>query len=94
MTASEQYDVAHTPAFIARVGQISIKSAIAVAAEDPGTANHAERIAFGNKVLLDPGNYGALIAQGVVTNASITASSPDNDIEFTVNSMWNAYAIS
>lgn len=36
--------------------------------------------------------YARQIAKGVVTNMALTLASTDNDIEFTVNSMWNAYA--
>jgi hypothetical protein len=93
MTALEQYDLAHDSAFVRRVTQLTVKSAIAVSSEDPATANHAARIAWGNKVLLDPAGYGSLMAHGVVTNAAITAASSDSDVEFTINSMWNAYAV-
>lgn len=94
MTASEQYDLSHDAIFLRRVQMIIQKSAIAVAAEDPATANHVQRLAYGNKVLMNPGGYAELMAQGVSTNAAISSASSDSDIEFTVNSQWNAYAIS
>lgn len=93
MTAAEQYDLSHDTLFLRRVQMIIQKSAIAIAAEDPATANHAQRVAFGNKVLMNPSGYAELMAQGVTTNAAITISSTDSDIEFTVNSEWNAYAV-
>jgi hypothetical protein len=94
MTAAEQYDLSHDTLFMRRVQMIAQKTAIAVAAEDPATASHAQRVAFGNKVLMNPSGYAELIAQGVTTNSAINASSTDSDIEFTINSQWNAYAIS
>lgn len=94
MTALEQYELSRTATFVQRVQQLAIKSAIAVAAEDPATASHAARMAWGNKILLDPGTYGSILAGGVASNGAITAASSDSDIEFTINSQWNAYAIS
>ena len=99
MAALDQYNLSHDLAFnqpielIRRVQMLMQKSAIAVAAEDPATANHAARVTFGNKVLMNPSGYAELMAQGVVSGGIITAASSDSDIEFTVNSLWNAYAI-
>ena len=89
-----QWDLAQDHTFHRRVQQAAVKSAIAVAAEDPETANHAARLAWGNKILLSPEGYGKTIAYGVLTNTLLGMASSDSDIEFTVNSMWNAYAVS
>ena len=88
-----QWDLAQNPEFQRRVQQAAVKSAIAVSAEDAQTANHAERVAWGNQILRSPEGYGKTIAYGVLTNALIGMASSDSDIEFTVNSMWNAYAV-
>jgi hypothetical protein len=78
--------------FISRVQHAMLKAAINVQAEASNTTNHTNRSGYAHAVLNDPNRYGPLFAQGVVTNASITDTSTDSDIEFTVNSLWDAYA--
>ncbi len=78
--------------FVARVTHAAIKSAVAVQAEAANTVGHTKRTDFALQVLHSSQVYGPLMAQGVVTNVAITAASTDNDIEFTVNSLWNAFA--
>jgi hypothetical protein len=90
---NEQWDLAQNPEFQRRVQQAAVKSAIAVAAEDAETANHAARVAWGNQILRSPESYGKMLAYGVLSNAAISAASLDSDIEFTVNSQWDAYAV-
>ena len=92
MSFAEQINLAMTPAFIARVQAAMVKSAIAVSSEDPETPAHATRVQWATQVLRDPAHYAARIAFGVAANPDITADSPDDAIEFTVNSVWNAYA--
>jgi hypothetical protein len=82
-----------------RVKYFFQKAAIAVMAEDPGTTNHDERADFAGAVL--GGDMDVLeLAIAVATNATIAANivatieSTDNDVEFTVNSMYNAFALS
>ena len=92
MSFAEQFNLAMTPAFIARVQAAMVKSAIAVSSEDPETPAHATRVQWATQVLRDPTHYAARVAFGVTANPIITAESSDSDIEFTVNSVWNAYA--
>ena len=92
MSFAEQINLATTPAFVARVQAAMVKSAIAVSNEDPATAAHATRVQWATQVLRDPAHYAARTAFGVASNAAITSESPDDAIEFTVNSVWNAYA--
>ena len=94
MSFDEQWNLAQDYTFQRRVQQAAVKSAIAVAAEDVETAKHAERLAWANKILLSPESYGKILTYGVLSNAAIDAESIDSDIEFTVNSQWNAYAVS
>ena len=93
MTAIDQYTLSHDPQFVQRVQMLAQKAAIDISSEAVDTAKHAQRIAFGNKVLLNPSWHAELIAQGVVTNVAINAESSDSDIQFTINSQWNAYAV-
>ena len=92
MSFRDSIDLAQSTAFVARVQGAMVKSAIAVAAEAPATAGHAVRVAWATQVLRDPAHYAARLAFGVAANAAITPESTDSDIEFTVNSLWDAYA--
>jgi hypothetical protein len=92
MAFKDQTDLAMTPAFIARVQNAMVKSAIAVSAEDPATAYHAARVSWATQVLRDPARYATRVAVGVASNDVISLDSLDSDIEFTVNAQWNAYA--
>ena len=92
MSFQEQVNLAMTPAFIARVQAAMVKSAIAVSSENPETPAHVTRVQWATQVLRDPMHYATRMAFGVAANPTITAESGDNDIEFTVNSVWNAYA--
>ena len=88
----ESVDLSQSPAFVARVQGAMVKSAIAVSSEDPATVAHATRTQWATQVLRDPAHYAQRMAFGVAANPSVTAASTDADIEFTVNSIWNAYA--
>ena len=92
MSFAEQINLAITPAFVARVQAAMVKAAIAVSSEDPSTEAHSTRVQWATQVLRDPAHYAARMAFGVAANPIITAESSDSDIEFTVNSVWNAYA--
>jgi len=88
----DQQQLARNANFRLRVQHAMVKASIAVMAEDPATPNHAARAAFAQTALGEPERTSARMAMGVVTNPVISADSSDSDIEFTVNSMWNAYA--
>jgi len=74
-----------------------VKAAIAVMNENGATVNNADRIIYAQKVL-----SGTVvlyeIAVSVTTNGTIEANIntdtniPDADIEFTINSMFDAFA--
>ena len=92
MSFAEQINLAMTPAFVARVQAAMVKSAIAVSSENPETPAHVTRVQWATQVLRDPAHYATRMAFGVAANPVITADSPDDAIEYTVNSVWNAYA--
>lgn len=92
MSFADQYNLGRDVSFIAKVQMAIIKSAIAIRAEDPETADHAKRDILAKRVLEQPDNWAHNFALGVVSNAAITTEATDGDIEFTVNSIWNAYA--
>jgi len=97
----EMQQIANRSEFLRRVEYALKKAAIAVMAEDGGTANHAERVVYATKVIDGEASI-AEASKGVVTNATLTSSgdlsaSPlfgisDGDLEFTVNSMFDAFA--
>lgn len=93
--------IAEQPTTRARVEYCLKKAAVAVMAEAANTDSHAERVVFAKKVLAGEASI-TNAALAVMTNATITAAgetntSPnygvsDGDLEFTVNSMFNAFA--
>jgi hypothetical protein len=101
MAALDLIAASRDASFSARVAMISLKSAVAVANEDPGTADHADRVAWANKALRGEVNNKQLAAAIVASNSSITATInatpanlgsdvPDGDIEFALNSIITA----
>lgn len=95
MTLETQSDLAKNPAFIDRVRSSLVAACIAVTSEVDTTPNHANRIAYANAALLEPERNASVVAFGVATNATIDAAglaATDNDINFVVNSLFDAYA--
>lgn len=92
MGFKEQYALTLNSNFIMQVMMAVIKSAIAVANEDPATPGHAQRAHYAQAALANPESVARCMALGVASNPVISAESSDNDIEFTVNSIFNAYA--
>jgi len=96
MSLQTQDNMARDPRFIAQVRQACITSAIAISAEINTTANHTNRANYSKQVLAAPDYYAPIIAQGVANNSTIAAEAigavVDSDVQFTVNSIWNAYA--
>jgi hypothetical protein len=100
-TQSDAVTVARVPAFQDRVKYAAVKAAVAVMAESAGTASHAQRVVYARSILAGLIDILSL-AVGVTTNTTILAELnpaaapnygvPDADIEFTVNSLFNAYA--
>jgi len=92
MSFRDNTELAQFAPFVARVQAAMVKSAIAVNSEDPATVGYATRVQWATQVLRDPQHYASRMAYGVAANPTITIESGDNDIEFTVNGVWNAYA--
>lgn len=92
MTLLSQAQLATSADFISRVTQAAITSAKDVMAEAANVNGHELRVQLAQQILRSSQVFGSLIAQGVVTNVAITALSTDSDIQFTVNSLFNAYA--
>lgn len=92
MSFTDANTLALTPAFIERVRLAVVTAAINVAAEDTATPGHARRAEYARYALGDSAHVAAQFAFGVASNPVITAASTDNDIQFTVNAIWNAFA--
>lgn len=100
MATKDIIAAASDPVFYTRVAFIALKSAQNVAAEDPATANHANRVAYAGRVLT--GNDKALLIalHIAASNATIAATLesgggdavPDGDIEFAMGQIWDARA--
>lgn len=66
-----------------------------ICAEDPGTTNHAGRIAWAAAVLQNPEGKAIEILPRVLANATVSASMPaavDSDVQFVVNSLVDSVA--
>lgn len=108
MAFTDQYALGHDATFIGRVAVAMCKAAAAVQAEDPATAVgppaftgapaalHAQRSKLAQQALTDQDTWAGRFAMAVAADpgtAGITAASADDDILFTVNSLWNTFAI-
>ena len=93
MTLEEAYTLGADPTWRARCQSASLQAATNVMSEDTTVVGHTERAAYANKVLLNPSLQSQAIAFGVAAQPGITgADATDNDILFTVNSLWNAWS--
>lgn len=90
MAFIDQWTLANDATFQHRVQVATVKSAIAVLNEAVNTAGHVDRFRFARDVVGNPDAITARMALAVVTNPAINGSSTDGDIEFTVNSVWDA----
>lgn len=87
--------------FQQRVNLAAVNAALAVMAEAVITANHAARVVFAKTILAGTAN-GLWLCYGVLQNSTIAAEAviatapdfaiPDADIQFAINSVFNAFA--
>ncbi len=92
MTFVQQATLAADTTFIARVTQAAVTAGKDIQAEVGSTPGHVKRTDYALQVLRSPQVFGPLFAQGVASNPAISGASTDSDIQFTVNSLWDAYA--
>ncbi|TDQ01236.1 hypothetical protein [Labedaea rhizosphaerae] len=86
-------DLAAYPPFIRRVTAATVKAAVAVGNEVyDGTQYRIMRRALATQVLKHAENWGEVFAWGVSANPAVNPDATDNDVEFTVNSLWDAMA--
>lgn len=93
MALSDMADLATWPALIRRVTTAAVTAAVDVGAEPfDGTNYRLQRRALVKQVLENPTVWGERFSYAVTSNPVITFASDDNDIQFTVNSVWDAMA--
>ena len=93
MSFADQAYLAQHPGFQNRVRVAMVKTAVAVGSDlDDGSETARLRRAHTVNVLSQQDDWAPRYAWAVVTNSVITFDSPDDAIEFTVNSMFNAMA--
>jgi hypothetical protein len=82
------------PAFVDRVRVAMVTAATQVGQETPDVTTEYRRLRRGlsTNVLADPNGWAPKFALAVATNPVITVTSTDSDIQFTVDSMWDAFA--
>jgi hypothetical protein len=93
MSFTDAMDLATYPAFVRRVTAATVRAAVSVGAEEyDGSQYKILRRALATNVLHDPVEWGVRFTYGVTANVAISINSVDGDIEFTVNSLWDAMA--
>lgn len=90
-TLQEKYDLASDTVWRGRCTTAGVQAATQVMAEPADTVGHDVRAAYANKVLLNPATHGGPIAMAVAAQPGIEGpEATDSDIQFTVNSLWDA----
>ena len=100
-SANAMKRIADEQEFLRNVTFFVYKAAIAVMAEAAITANHAVRVVYAKKILDGTASL-TFYANAVVSNSTLQAAADhnappnfgmsDDDLEFTVNSIFNAMA--
>ena len=101
MSALDLIATARNDEFSARVLFLATKVAQNVASEDPGTANHENRLAYASRIIRGTDNAKMIATHVISSNPSIQvtitgapeqygANVPDGDIEFALASIWDA----
>jgi hypothetical protein len=104
MSALDLIATASDETFAGRVMMICFKVAQAVATEDPGAADHAERMNYASFVIMGSEKPQLVAAHAISSNPTIAAAIesdpaalgsnvPDGDIEFALSSIWTARSL-
>ena len=105
-TPASQLKLATDDVFRRRIFGLMIQQALAVNAEDPGTANHATRLAYAARVLASAGVPDLIMR--VLVNATnltvakttaydfstgcVTTDATDAEIVSQIGALWNTFA--
>jgi hypothetical protein len=104
MSAINHITTARNDEFSSRVLMLSFTAAQNVASEDPGTADHAARVAYAGHVLIGGENAKILATHVISSNPTIQSTIdsapdqlgknvPDGDIAFALSSIWTARSL-
>ena len=81
--------------FVYQIAGACLMAAKDIKLEGAGTVNHANRLIWANKVLVNPEGKAREILMRVLANTTVAAAMPtptDNDIQFVVNSLVDQIA--
>jgi hypothetical protein len=100
MSTKDIIAAASNPTYYTRVAFIALKAAQNVANEDPGTANHANRVAYAGRVLTGADKALLIALHIAASNGTIAATLesgggdavPDGDLEYAMGQIWDARA--
>lgn len=93
MTLQEAYELGADPVWRARCQTAGLQASANVMSEDPSTVGHEQRIAYANRVMLNPSLESQAQAFGVAAQPGITGpEATDQDVLFTTNALFNAWA--
>lgn len=92
MALIDQAQLASDGTFRARVQVALVAAALEVVGESADTPSSFARQTLGLKVLTDPDTVTPRFAWAVVANPAITADSSDNDIAYTITTVWDDIA--
>jgi hypothetical protein len=91
MSFQDQYVEATNPGLQSRVQMATSKTAQQVAAEDPATANHANRTSLATQIARSPSMYTVAFTT-LLCGQAITDQSTDEEIASMVSAVWNTMA--
>lgn len=94
MSLHDQAQLATFPPFRHRVLIAAVQAARDVQAEEPSGDQRKDdlRSSLATNVLNDPEGYADRFSWAVAANVAVTFTSTDSDLQFTVNSVWDAVA--
>ncbi len=94
-------DIAKNTGFQDRVKYALVSAAVSVFNEASSTTGHTARVAYASSIIqgnynLAPASLAVLTNSTIASEATLTAppdfNVPDSDLQFSVNSLWNALA--
>jgi len=95
MAAIDNYELALDPDFRKKVRSLMLKSALAVSGESDTNKQDAfirKRANAANFTIYNQTNAMDILSHLVAAGGALTGVSTDNDIEFTINSVWDDYS--
>jgi hypothetical protein len=86
-------DLATHPGFIRRVTMAIVQAAVAIGNEPyDGTQYRIMRRALATEVQKEPEQWGKRLAWDVAANPAVAFDSPDDAIQYTITTFWDAVA--